>query len=116
MENVTAAEIPAEHESPRGKIVTLFVQGSLLVGEAVALIWLAERVLSAEWVQAACLGQFLLAMSAASGLSFDPNAAGGVEQLKLQDLADQRSKALEVLANVMQVVGEVDKTILDNLN
>jgi hypothetical protein len=59
--------------------------------------------------------QTLQAGPAASGLSFDPNAAGGVEQLKLREFAGQRSKALEVLANVMQVVGDVDKTVLDDL-
>jgi hypothetical protein len=58
--------------------------------------------------------QVLQAGPAASGLRFDPNAAGGVEQL--QQLAGQRGKALEMLANVMQVVRDVDKTVLDNLN
>ena len=43
--------------------------------------------------------QTLQARPAASGLSFDPNAADGAEQL--QTLADQRSKALEVLATVI---------------
>lgn len=52
----------------------------------------------------------------ASGLSFDPNAAGGAEQLKLQELAGQRVKALEVLETVMQTVRDVGKTVLDNLN
>ena len=42
--------------------------------------------------------------------------AGGVEQLKLQELAGQRVKALEVLETVMQTVRDVDKTILDGLN
>jgi hypothetical protein len=57
--------------------------------------------------------QALQAGPAASGLSFDPNAAGGME--RLQELAGQRAKAMEVLANVMQVVRDVDKTVLDNL-
>gem|GEM_PF-4472265 len=42
-------------------------------------------------------------------------AAGGAEELKLQELAAQRVKALEVLETVMQTVRDVDKTILDNL-
>ena len=41
--------------------------------------------------------------------------AGAMERLKLQELAEQRAKALEVLANVMQVVRDVEKTVLDNL-
>jgi hypothetical protein len=60
--------------------------------------------------------QTLQAGPAASGLSFDPDAAGGREQLKLQELAERRAKALEVLENVMQTVRDIDKTILDNLN
>jgi len=59
--------------------------------------------------------QALQAGPSTSGLGFDPNAAGGMESLKLQELAEQRSKALEVLAIVMQVVRDVDKTILDDL-
>lgn len=58
--------------------------------------------------------QALQTGAAASGLSFDPNAAGG--QTKLQELAAQRAKALEVLENAMQVVRDVDKTVLDNLH
>jgi hypothetical protein len=57
--------------------------------------------------------QTLQAGPAATGLSFNPNAAGGVEQLKV--LAEQRAKALEVLEIAMQTVRDVDKTILDNL-
>jgi hypothetical protein len=57
--------------------------------------------------------QALQAGPAASGLSFDPSAAGGMEQL--QQLAGQRAKALEVLAGVMQVVRDVEKTVLDDL-
>jgi hypothetical protein len=56
--------------------------------------------------------QALQAGPAASGLRFDPN---GASKSELQELADQRSKALEVLANVMQTVRDVDKTVLDNL-
>jgi hypothetical protein len=52
---------------------------------------------------------------AASGSGFGPNSAGEMDQLKLQELADQRAKALEVLENVMQTVRDVDKTILDDL-
>lgn len=59
--------------------------------------------------------QALQAGPAASGLRFDPNAGGETERLKLQELADQRSKALETLANVMLTVADVEKTILDNL-
>jgi len=56
--------------------------------------------------------QTLQAGPAAVGLGFGPN---GMEQLKLQELADQRSKALEVLEEVMKTVRDVDKTVLDNL-
>jgi len=56
--------------------------------------------------------QTLQAGPAASGLRFDPSVAGKME---LQHLADQRSKALEVLAHVMETVRDVEKTILDNL-
>jgi hypothetical protein len=59
--------------------------------------------------------QTLQAGPAASGLGFDPNAASGMEQLKLQELANQRGKALEVLEKVMVTVRDVDKTVLDNL-
>ncbi len=62
------------------------------------------------------LMQTLQARAAVPGSSFDPTAAGGVEQLKLQELAGQRVKALEVLETVMQTVRDVDKTILDNLS
>lgn len=56
--------------------------------------------------------QTLQAGPAASGLRFDPNAAGKAE---LKELADQRAKALEVLETVMQTVRDVDKTVLDSL-
>lgn len=59
--------------------------------------------------------QTLQAGPAASGLSFGPDAGGAMEQLKLQELADQRAKALEVLENVMQTVRDVDRTVLDSL-
>jgi diguanylate cyclase (GGDEF)-like protein len=39
----------------------------LLASESLALIWLIERLASQDWVQSACLGQFILAMAAASG-------------------------------------------------
>ncbi|HEY5331327.1 MAG TPA: hypothetical protein VIJ79_15705 [Acidobacteriaceae bacterium] len=58
--------------------------------------------------------QTLQAGPAASGLSFNPNAAGG--EIRLQELASQRAKALAVLENAMQVVRDVEKTVLDNLN
>ena len=59
--------------------------------------------------------QTLQAGPTASGLGFDLNAGGEMERLKLQELAGQRAKALEVLENVMQTVRDVDKTVLDNL-
>src|SRR6185437_17090019 len=61
------------------------------------------------------LMQTLQAGAAVSGLGFGPGAASGVEQLKLQELADQRAKALDVLETVMQTVRDVDKTALDSL-
>src|SRR6185312_12038881 len=38
-----------------------------------------------------------------------------MNEIKLEELAAQRVKALEVLETVMQTVRDVDKTILDNL-
>jgi hypothetical protein len=60
--------------------------------------------------------QTLQAGAVASGLGFGSNSAGEMEQLKLQELAGQRSKALGVLEIVMQTVRDVEKTVLDNLN
>ena len=57
--------------------------------------------------------QALQAGPTALGLNFDPSAAGGMEQL--QQLAGQRAKALEVLAGAMQVVRDVERTVLDDL-
>ena len=59
--------------------------------------------------------QTLQAGPAASGLRFDLNATGEMQKIRLQEMSDQRSKALEVLANVMETVRDVEKTVLDNL-
>jgi|SRR5665213_2652202 len=59
--------------------------------------------------------QALQAGAAAAGLRFDPHSADEMERVKLQELGQQRSKALEVLETVMKVVRDVEKTVLDNL-
>lgn len=43
------------------------------------------------------------------------NSLGEAAQLRLQELSDQRSKALETLSNVMKSISDVRKTIADNL-
>jgi diguanylate cyclase (GGDEF)-like protein len=65
-EPAIATYVPAASPA-QGRISPVIVQGLLLVGEALALIWLLERIASGDLVQAACLGQFLLAMAVASG-------------------------------------------------
>jgi len=59
--------------------------------------------------------QTLQAGPAASGLRFDLNATGEMQKIRLQEMSDQRSKALEVLANVMETVRDVERAVLDNL-
>ncbi len=43
------------------------------------------------------------------------NTLGEADQLKLQELTDQRSKALETLSNLMKSLGDVRKSITDNM-
>src|SRR5579862_9360062 len=50
----------------RQKLMTLVTQSLLLTGEAIAVIWMLERIIAGDWIQAACLGQFVMAMLAAS--------------------------------------------------
>jgi diguanylate cyclase (GGDEF)-like protein len=64
-ENTSPPDTNPEAELPRGNLSTLAVQGFLLLGESLAFIWLVERIATGDWVQAACLGQFILAMAAA---------------------------------------------------
>ena len=46
----------------KARLGVIVLQGTLLLGESVAFIWLIDRLASADWTGAIILGQFVLAM------------------------------------------------------
>jgi diguanylate cyclase (GGDEF)-like protein len=90
IETVAPAQAPAQTGMDRGRIFTLIVQASLLLGETLALLWLVERAMSDDWVQATCLGQFILAMAAASAALY----CAARRRRRLYDPIDRLEKIL----------------------
>ncbi len=63
-------DISAESDAAHGRVGMIIVQTLLISGEVLALVGLIDRMASGQWVQAACLSQFILAMLVASGSTY----------------------------------------------
>jgi hypothetical protein len=80
-ETVGAQQLSSRTDSKQRHAHALVLQTILLLGEAVALVWLIARLASADWIEALCLGQFMIVLAIASASMY----CTGVRRRRLYD-------------------------------
>ena len=81
-ESPVSSNYASDSQTSRARIHMLAIQGSLLLAEVVALIWLVDRMASSEWVEAVCLA------TGASQVDLVGHSLGGLIARYLTEMGD----------------------------